>query len=96
MGTFKSHPSIRHMVTSDTKFSFQHLLPWETYQTIMELDTNKRTSGNIPPKTLKLAAKDICVPLTDCIISTILNGVFPDEIKLTGVTRLHKKSDPGD
>ena len=83
-------------VTSDTKFSFQHVLPWETYQTIMELNKNKATSGNIPTKTLKTIARDICVPLTDCINSAILNGVFPDELKLADVTPLYKKSDSED
>ena len=96
--TSESHPSLRHIkeVTSDTKFSFQHVLPWETYQTIMELNKNKATSENIPTKTLKTIARNICVPLTDCINSTILNGVFPDELKLADVTPLYKKSDPED
>ena len=81
--TFESHPSNRHIkeVTSDSKFSFRHVLPWETYQTIMELNKNKATSGNIPTITLKMIARDTCVPLTDCINSAILNGVFPDELK---------------
>ena len=55
---FKSHPSIRNVkeVTSDTKFSFQYvLLPGKTYQTIMELNKNKATSGDIPAKTPKIA-----------------------------------------
>ena len=75
---FESHPIIRHIkkVTSDTKFSFQHVLPWETYQTIMELNKNKATSRNIPTKTLKTIARDIYVPLTDCINSAFLNGFF--------------------
>ena len=78
METFESHPSLRHLkeVTSDTKFSFQHGLPWEMYQTIMELNKNKAISGNIPTKALKMIARDICVPLTDFINSAILNGVF--------------------
>ena len=62
----------------------------------MELNKNKATSGNIPTKTLKTIARDICVPLTDCINSAILNGVFPDELKLADVTPLYKKSDPED
>ena len=33
---------------------------------------------------------------TDCINSAILNGVFPDELKLADVTPLYKKSDPED
>ena len=83
-------------VTSDTKFSFQDVLPLETYQTIMELNKNKVTRGNIPTKTLKTIVWDIGVPLTDLTNSAILNGVFPDELKLADVTPLYKKSDPED
>ena len=61
----------------------------------MEPNKNKTTSGNIPTKTLKKVARDICVPLTDCINSAILNAVFPDELKLADVTPL-KKSGPED
>ena len=98
MERFESHPSVRHVkeVTSDTKFSFQRVLPWETCQTIIELNKNKATSGNIPTKTLQTIAPDICTPLSDCINSAILNGVFSVELKLADVTRLYKKSDPED
>ena len=42
--TFESHPSIRYTeVTSYTKFSFQHVLPWETNQTIMELNKSNKS-----------------------------------------------------
>ena len=54
-------------------------------QTIMEININKATSGN-----------DIRVPLTDSINSGILNGIFPDELKLAGKTPLYEKSDPED
>ena len=64
--------------------------------TIMELNKNKATTGNIPTKVLKTIARDICVPLTDCINSAILTGVFPDELKLPDVTPLYKISDPED
>ena len=76
--TFESHPNDRYIkeVTSDTKLSFQHVLPWETYQTIMELNKNKATSGNIPTKTLKTIARDICVPLTDCITLNYFKWCF--------------------
>ena len=60
----------------------------------MELNKNKAISGNIPAKTLETIAQDICIPLTDCINSAILNGAFPDELKLANVTPLYKKSDP--
>ena len=90
---FESHPSVRHVkeVTFDTKFSFEHVVSWETYQTITELNKNKITIENIPTKTLKTIGRDICVSLTDCINSAILNGVFSDELKLADVTPLYKK-----
>ena len=47
-------------------------------------------------KALKTITQDICIPLTDCINSAILNGVFPEELKLADVTPLYKKSDPED
>ena len=59
----------------------------------MEPNKNKTTSTNIPTKTLKTIARDIYVPLTDCINSDILNSVFPDELKLADVKPLYKKSD---
>ena len=62
----------------------------------MELNKNKATSGNIPTKSLKTIARDICVSLTDCINSAILNGVFPDELKLADLTPLSKKRYPED
>ena len=62
----------------------------------MELNKNKATGGNIPTKSLQTIARDICTPLTDCINSAILNGVFSVELKLADVTPLYKKSDPKD
>ena len=62
-------------------------------QTVMELNKNKATSGNIPTKSLKKIARDTCVPLTDCMNSAILNGVFPDELKEGDVTHLYKNND---
>ena len=62
----------------------------------MELTKSKATKGNIPTKTLKTIARDICFPLTDCINTAILNDVCPDELKLADVTPLYNKSDPDD
>ena len=60
----------------------------------MQLNKNKATSGNIPTKTLKTIARDICVSLTPCINSAIFNGVFSDELKLAELAPLYKKGDP--
>ena len=43
-----------------------------------------------------LLKRDICAPLTDCINSAILSGVFTDELKLGSVTPLYKKTDSED
>ena len=58
--TFQSHLSVRYIkeVTYDTKFSFKHVLLWETHQTIMELIKNKPTSGNIPTKARYMRSSD--------------------------------------
>ena len=95
METFESHPSVRHIkeVTYDTNVSFQHILPWETYQTIVELNKSKATRGNIPTKALETIARDICIARTDYINSAILNGVFPNKLKLA---LLYKKSNTED
>ena len=57
-------------------------------QAVMELNKNKATSRNIPTKFLKKIARDTCVPLTDCMNSAILTGLFPDELKEGYVTPL--------
>ena len=54
----------------------------------MELNKNKAASENIPAKALKTIARDICVPVTDCINSAVLHGIFPDKLKLADVTPL--------
>ena len=36
----------------------------------------------------------MCIPLTDCINSAILNGKFRSELKMTDVTPIFKKDDP--
>ena len=93
---FKSHPSIVQICkdrTSKNTFSFTHICPLETYQVIMGLNQKKSTSGPISTKTLKIAAKVICTPLTDCFNVAISDGVFPDELKLANVVPVFKKGD---
>ena len=54
---------------------------------------NKSTSGTIPTKVLHSLAKEICIPLTDCINSAILNGKFPSELKVADVIPIFKRDD---
>ena len=59
----------------------------------MSLNQRKSTSGPIPTKVLKMSAKVVCVPLTDCFNAAILDGVFPNELKLANVVPIFKKGD---
>lgn len=56
------------------------VLLWETYQTITEVNKNKGTSGNIFSKAPKTDAREICVPVTDCLKSAMV--FFLNELKL--------------
>ena len=96
LDTFSRHPSVVQIKekTNEDVFSFRHILPWETYRAILSVNQNKSTSGIIPTKVLRSLAKEICIPLTDCINSAILNGKFPSELKMADVIPIFKKDDP--
>ena len=93
---FKNHPSVLQICREKTHtnpFTFSHICPLETFQVIMSLNQRKSTSGPIPTKVLKMSAKVVCVPLTDCFNAAILDGVFPNELKLANVVPVFKKGD---
>ena len=95
LDTFSSHPSVIQIKEKTNKvFSFRHVLPWETYRAILSVNQNKSTSGTIPTKVLRSLAKEICIPLTDCINSAILNGKLPSELKMADVIPIFKNDDP--
>ena len=96
LDTFSSHPSVIQIKEKTNKdvFSFHHVLPWKTYRAIFSVNQNKSTSGTNPTKVLQSLAKEICIPLTDCINSAILNGKFPSELKMADVIPIFKKDDP--
>ena len=58
---FSTHRSVIQIKEKTTKyvFSFSHVLPWETYRAILNVDQNKSTSGTIPTKVLLSLAKQI-------------------------------------
>ena len=92
---FCDHPSIisiRECGYSES-FCFKHIYPWETYEVLIGLNPAKASSGAVPAKCLRSAAKLISVPLTDCFNNCILNGIFPSELKLADVIPVYK---PGD
>ena len=93
LDTFSRHPSVIQIKekTNEDVFSFRHVLPWETYRAILSVNQNKSTSGAIPTKVLRSLAKEIYIPLTDCINNVILYGKIPSELKLADVIPIFKK-----
>ena len=93
---FQDHPNVVRIRAENTraeKFSFLHITPLETYQVLMGLNHRKSTSGPLPARILKVAAKVVCTPLTDCFNAALLDGIFPDELKLARVVPVFKKGD---
>ena len=93
LDTFSSHFSsiqIKEKTNNDA-FSFCHVLPWETYRAFLSVNQNKSTIGIIPTIVLPSLAKEICIPLNDCINSATLNRKFPSGLKMTGVIPIFKK-----
>ena len=66
----------------------------KTYRAILSVNQNKSTSETIPAKVVRSLAKDIYIPLTDCINSAILNGKFPSELKMADVIPIFRNDDP--
>ena len=96
LDTFFSHPSVIQIKekTNNDVFGFRHHLPWDTYRAILSVNQNKLTSGTTPTKVLRSLAKIICISLTDCINSAILNGTFPSELKMANVIPVFKQDEP--
>ena len=96
LDTFSSHSGVIQIkeTTNKDAFSFRHVLPWETYRAILSVNQNKSTSDAVPTIVLRSLAKKICIPLTDCINSAILNGKLLSELKTADVTPIFKKDNP--
>ena len=61
---------------------------------INEIDTKKSSSGEISPAIIKLAKREILIPITNCINKCISIKYLPDELKVSDVTPVFKKGDP--
>ena len=94
------HPSIlkiKSFFTSIRLFDFNFVSSDDTSKIIISLDStkkNKKTSGVIPTKTVKLANKEICKDLANCINESIKKNKFPNELKAADITPIFKKEDP--
>ena len=63
------------------------------YQVIMSLNPKKSTSGSVPTKILRSVATECSIPLTDCINNCFADGIFPFELKISGVIPVYKSGD---
>ena len=82
---YSTHPSIimiKEKYPHSSKLNFKYILPENTRETIMKLNTSKKCSGNIPTHILKLTVGVITNALTDCINCTIDDGTFPNSINV--------------
>ena len=61
---------------------------------INEIDIKKNSSGEISPAIIKLAKKEILIPITNCINKCTSIKHFPDELKVADVISVFKKEDP--
>ena len=60
------------------------------------LNNNKKTSGNIPIRILKENINILLPHITDCINSSISDGIFPDALKLADISPIFKKGNETD
>ena len=77
-------------------FDFNFVSSDDISKIINSLDPTKKTSGAIPTKIVKLANKQICKHLANCINECITQNKFPNELKIVDITPTFKKDDPLD
>ena len=61
---------------------------------INEIDIKKSSNGEMSPAIIKLAKKEILIPITKCINKCILIKSFPEKLKIANVIPVFKKEDP--
>ena len=61
---------------------------------INEIDIKKSSSGEISPAIIKLAKKEILIPITNCMNKCISTKSFSDALKVADVIPVFKKEDP--
>ena len=91
------HPNIlkiKSVFKSIRLFDFNFVSSDDISKIVTSLDSTKKTSGVIPTKIVKLANKEICKDLANCINESIKKNEFPNEPKAADITAIFKKDDP--
>ena len=93
---YENHPSIikiKSSVETTQLFDFKFVSSDDISKIIISLDPTKRTSGAIPTKIVKLANKQMCKDLANCINECIKQNKFPNELKIADITPIFKNDD---
>ena len=97
---YSNHPSILKIMenfdNSQTveQFNFHSVTASEIYKLLKNIDDEKaRRTDKIPPKLVKISPEVLSRPLADVINNSVSKGVFPDNAKVTSVSRIDKQPD---
>ena len=86
---YENHPSIikiKSSVETTQLFDFSFVSSDDISKIINSLDPTKKANGAIPTKIVKLANKQICKDLANCINECIKQNKFPNELKIADIT----------
>ena len=97
--SFCNHPSMQMTIDkyqNSFNFKFELVSTDQVIQFIDEINCNKSSSGDIPPKIFKIAKEEIPEPIRNCINNSISTGTFPDELKIADIVPAFEKEDQND
>ena len=84
---------LKNKFTKIAKFSFRQVTLVDVGKAIKDIRLDKSSSGDIPADILRRC--NLCFQaLTNCINQSIVNGKFPDSLKLASISPVYKAKDP--
>jgi hypothetical protein len=93
----KNHESVKAILerhTGNVTFEFKPVDNEYVYKLLCKLNIHKATGyDNIPPKMVKLCAKELSVTLTECINCAFKDNIFPEDMKKAEISPIFKKKD---
>ena len=86
---------LKSKLSFQEKFSFRPVLVKYVENITENIPNNKASGGEIPLDDLKQSGFAYQM-LTDCINDALSRGIFPDNLKPSNVTSVHKKNEATD
>ena len=90
------HLKYLNHINQPNSFFFRPITPNETYAIINTLKNKPSSINNFSIKILKFISKIICIPLTNIINQSFIDGIFPDSLKIARITPVFKEGDKSD